>query len=105
MDTASFIRQQYASLHQRIDQVMEGVTGEQLNWATPGPSNPIGAIFLHMLGAEDFHIQTLLQEEPRLWETGGWSATFGLALPPGAGRHWEETRNGSFDMEIYLTNN
>jgi hypothetical protein len=69
MNTVEFVRQQYRSLHQRIDEVMDNLTSEQFNWIPPGSANAISTTFIHILNAEDVQIQTLLQGKPRIWET------------------------------------
>lgn len=84
MNTVEFVQQQFKQLHQRIDDVLANTTTEHFNWQPPGVANPIGATFLHMLNAEDFHIQTILQEQRRVWESEGWGTK--LAWPPRQGK-------------------
>lgn len=97
-----FIQYQFKSLHQRIDDVLLNVKQEQIEWQPPGLVNPIGAILLHMLNAEDFHIQTILQSQARLWESEHWGARIGLAMPPGQGRFWDEARKNRLDLSSLL---
>ena len=82
MNTTEFVRGQYRDLHEHIDEVMDQVTAAQFNWIPPGAANAIGITFIHILHAEDFHIQTILQGRPRIWETGQWSEKIGLSAPP-----------------------
>lgn len=98
MEIAEFVRQLYASLNQWMDVVMQDATEEQFNWTPPGMANAISTTFLHMLNAEDLHIQTILQGKPRIWESSGWSEKIGLAAPPGQGRHWKEARAQALDL-------
>jgi len=92
MDSVKFIRKLFVQLHDQIVVVMNESSFEQFNWKPPGTMNPISTIFLHIINAEDFHIHTILQGRPRIWETAGWNEKIGLAAPPGRGRNWEEAK-------------
>jgi hypothetical protein len=85
MNSVEFVQQQYSALHQRIDVVMDKITLELFNRIPPGSANAISTTFIHMLNAEDFHVQTVLQGKPRVWETERWSDQIGLSTPPGQG--------------------
>jgi uncharacterized damage-inducible protein DinB len=92
MDALEIIRRQIAGARRLTDAVMQDTTEAQFNWLPPGMANSMKAALLHALASEDRYIQVLIQGKPRLWETGGWSAKIGLAVPPGRDGGWEEIK-------------
>jgi hypothetical protein len=93
MDAKTYIQQQIANAHHQIDAVMQGMTEEQLNWLPPGTINPISAILVHVLGGEDFFVQSIMQCKSQCWETQKWSEKVGIQTPPGPGHGWEDCKN------------
>lgn len=102
MNTTDHVRELFDSLHQRIDVVMQDIDEGTFNWHPPGTANPIAITYLHMLNAEDFHIQAILQGKPRIWESGDWSESIGVSAPPGRGRNWEESQGAALNLSTLL---
>ncbi len=102
MDTIEFIRQLVAAVRYQTDETMKDLTVEQFNWTPPGTANPISAIFVHFLNSEDAFVQTLMQEKPKLWDTGGWAEKTGVKVPPGYSGGWEEVKNMTLALEPML---
>jgi len=102
MQLQEYIQNQFISLHQSVDDVLQNLTQGQMEWRPPGLANPIGPIFLHMLNAEDFHIQTILQGKKRLWETESWGDRIGLVMPPGQGRYWDDAQGKPLELAHLL---
>ena len=92
MEAREYIQRQVLSMRRLTDGALQGLTDEQLNWTPPGQANPIRAALLHLIAAEDRYFQTIIQGQPMLWETGGWSQQIGLPHPPAAGRGWDEVK-------------
>jgi len=92
MDILEIIRRQMAGARRLADAVMQDTTEAQFNWLPPGTANSMKAAMVHTLASEDRYVQALIQGKPRLWETGGWSAKTGLAVPPGRDGGWEEIK-------------
>ncbi len=90
MDAKAFITRQINLVRFLSDSAMNETTDEQFNWQPPGTANTIRASFIHMVHAEDFFIQHVIQRQPRLWESENWAARFEINTPPGRGRGWEE---------------
>jgi hypothetical protein len=90
MDPRACILDLMAEVQQQSKVVMQDMTDEQFNWRPCGTVNPIGATFIHMVGAEDDFIQAVLQHKPPYWEAQGWAPKIGVLLPPMPGRGWDE---------------
>ena len=90
MEVRAYIRELIDDVRQQSDAVMDNMTDELLNWRPCETANPIGAIYIHMLGAEDDFIQAVLQHRPPYWEVQGWAQKTGVPLPPMPGRGWQE---------------
>jgi hypothetical protein len=71
-----------------LEQVIEGLTREQLHWEPPGTANTIAATYAHVVASEDVFVQeTLLGRRP-LGE-GEWAERDGISLPvPRRGADW-----------------
>ena len=92
MDIKTYIQQQMGNLRSHIDTVIRDTTDVQFNWSPPGTINPISAILIHMLMAEDYFIQTVLQGKSPYWEVEAWGRKIGVQTPPGQGSSWDEFR-------------
>jgi len=88
MNTVNFIKQLVSDLHEQVDIVLKDTTDEQFNWAPGGTVNPMSAIAVHILAAEDDFIHAVLQHKPPCWETGNWKQEIGAELPPGPDQGW-----------------
>jgi hypothetical protein len=102
MDTIEFIRRAIEATHGQVDDSMQSVTVEQFNSIPAGTANPISATFLHCLNSEDFFIQKVIQDRPRLWEAQGWEEKTGVKNTPGYGGNWEEFKHMTLAMEPVL---
>jgi hypothetical protein len=96
MDTITFIRQVVANMHSDADNVLKDTTDEQFNWMPPEMENPMSAIAIHILAAEDDFIHPVLLHQPSLWEVQGWEQQIGVRVPPGPGRGWQDFKDYRF---------
>lgn len=101
MDAKTYLIQQMTGVHRIVDDVLAGITDEQLTWIPPGMANPIGLTALHMLSSEDYFI-SVLRGKARLWEGQGWNRTFNLSEPPGYGQDWTVLRQAALTVETLL---
>jgi uncharacterized damage-inducible protein DinB len=90
MNAKPYIQQQIANARGYVDAVVKGITDEQFTWSPPGTLSPIGAIFLHMLAAEDYFIHALIQGKPTCWIEQDWGQKTGVQNPPEQGCSWDE---------------
>jgi uncharacterized damage-inducible protein DinB len=103
MDIKTYIRKDMAYVHQYIDAVLDGITDEQFNWLPPGTINPISTIFLHLLAAEDYFIQSLIRGEPLYWVAQEWGQKIGVQAPPEQGHNWDEFKTSRVLVSPVLT--
>jgi hypothetical protein len=87
-DALAIVRSNLSDAHWLLEQVIEGLTREQLHWKPPGMANTIAATYAHVVASEDVFVQeTLLGGEP-LGE-GEWAGRDGISLPvPRRGADW-----------------
>ncbi len=102
MEIIEFVHQLIEAAHEQTDDAMKDTTVEQFNWTPPGTANPISAVFIHLLNSEDFFVQNILQEKPRLWEEGGWSEKTGVKNTPGYGDNWDEFKHAFLALDPVL---
>jgi hypothetical protein len=98
MNATQYVRQQVAEARGLCDAAMAGVADEQFNWLPPGTMNPIKSVLLHTVAGEDLFFQSLLQDRPPLWATGGWPERIGVEQAPGGGVGWEEARATTLEV-------
>jgi uncharacterized damage-inducible protein DinB len=98
MDTKTYIQQQIARARHWSDLATQDLTSEVLNWLPPGTVNPISAILLHMVFAEDHFIQTILQGTARCWDHQDRSREIGIRTPPGGPEGWDEFKTTHINL-------
>ena len=84
--------------HRMLDAVIADVTPELLAWTPPSTTNAIGLTYMHAVGSEDGFIQRLFQGKPLLWESEGWGAKLGIAVPP---RGWDNLKTIQLDLAVF----
>ena len=90
VEAKDVLNQQIAFMRLLYNAAIGDMTDEQFNWTPPGMANSIRASLVHLLNAEDFFVQRVIQGKLRIWEREGWGEKIGLSEPPGRGRNWEE---------------
>lgn len=98
LDAKAFLQRQITIQRGIADAVLGDVTQAQLDWATPGTTNRIGTILLHVAGTDDAFIHARVLGRPRLWEGGNWAARVGLPQPPGRGGFWAEANAATLPL-------
>jgi hypothetical protein len=79
-----------AFIRHQCDAITRDLTDAQFNWQPPGLTNPMSAILIHMVGAEDDFIQAVLCRQLPLWDANNWSRQIGVAAYPMPGHGWKE---------------
>jgi uncharacterized damage-inducible protein DinB len=82
----------YEGVLQTLERVLDGLTGEDLNWQPSPDCNSIGWLTWHLTRAQDGLISLVMGEE-QLWTKDGWHAKFGRpadAQDSGAGHKPED---------------
>jgi len=80
METTSYLREDIRWAHELLEQVMQDVTQEQLDWPPPGKANPLGATYAHALTSEDVIVRQWLQGLDPLLESE-WKGKTGISEP------------------------
>jgi hypothetical protein len=78
MDVLSFAREQMQWAHELLEMVMADVTEEQAHWQPPGIANPIGALYVHAVTAEDGVINGMIRGGMPLF-AGEWAGRTGAS--------------------------
>ena len=78
MSQIEYIRNSLQSLHQSLDEAMEGLSGEQAHWRPQDRGNHISFIAWHYTRTEDNIVGYVLQRRPTMWMAGKWDEKFGL---------------------------
>ncbi len=75
-----YLYESLRSQHHSLDELVKGLTPEQLHWLPPdSPANHIGFTLWHYVRTEDNIVQFVLQDrKPTVWLEGGWNEKFGL---------------------------
>ena len=76
------LREQLASTHGQLGQLLGAVTEEQAHWAPPGKAHPVGALYAHILHYEDLILRFLVGGQTPQF-LGEWAGKVGVSeLPP-----------------------
>jgi uncharacterized damage-inducible protein DinB len=102
MEVVEYIQRQVRTMSRLSGAAIQGTTDEQFNWAPPGTANAIKTTLLHMIAAEDYHIQHVAQGKPLVWQTGNWGDRIGVSTPPGRGQGWDEIKDRAIALAPVL---
>ena len=99
MDVKPLVKGLLARNREVLESTMADVESEHAHWAPQGKALPLGALYIHVLTAEDFFIQGMLKGGAPLWESS-WKGNMGLSEPrPPRGQPWEDwARRVRMDM-------
>ncbi|MGH9124506.1 MAG: mycothiol transferase [Acidimicrobiales bacterium] len=81
MDVAELLVELYDRIPPLVRGAVEGVTDDQLTEAPRQGANTIAWLLWHLTRVLDHHMAEIL-DQPQLWATGDWAASFGLAPEP-----------------------
>jgi hypothetical protein len=101
MDSIAYIRQELQWANQLLEMVMTDVTPEQAHWTPPGLANPLGALYVHAVIAEDGVINRIVKGgEPMFAST--WSGKTGASAMVW-GMDFESARAIRLDLPVFRT--
>jgi hypothetical protein len=87
-DPVAIVRANLADGHWLLEQVIDGLTEEQLHWAPPGTANTVAATYAHVVSSEDVFVQETLCGRAPLGD-GEWAGRDGISLrAPRRGADW-----------------
>jgi uncharacterized damage-inducible protein DinB len=82
MDVSALLLDLYSRIPAAAEEVVAGLSPEQLVWQ-PGPdANTIGWLIWHVARVQDDYVAEMSLVGEQLWATGDWAATFGLEPDP-----------------------
>lgn len=95
----------YGRVIEFLENVLEGLTEDELNWQPSQDCNSIGWLTWHLTRQHDAQVASLIGED-QLWINDGWHAKFGRAPDPqdiGFGHTLEQvTAFKSPDIQTFL---
>ena len=97
MDAVWYVREDMRISHEWMEETMQDVTQEQLDWHPPGKANPLGATYAHAVASEDAIVHHLLVGDLPLFE-GEWKGKTGIS-DPRWGSEFEWAREVKVDLE------
>ena len=92
MAIVEYFRPHFQRLHGALEEALQDLTPEQLNWRPGGSTNSIAFTIWHYTRTEDNVVRFVLQDRrPTVWLEGGWNEKFGLdRIAQGTGMSHEE---------------
>lgn len=78
MSAKNFIQNSLANLHERLNEAVQDLSEEQINWRSNQGGNSIAFMIWHFARTEDNIIQFALQRKPTVWQDEGYAEKFGL---------------------------
>jgi len=99
MDVKPLVKGLLARNREVMESTMADVENQHAQWVPPGKAMPLGALYVHVLTAEDFFIHGLLQGGAPMWDST-WKDKMGLSEPrPPRGQPWDDwARRVRLDM-------
>jgi len=99
MDVKPLVKAMLARNREVMESTMADVESLHAEWVPPGKAMPLGALYVHVLTAEDFFIHGLLQGGAPMWDST-WKDKMGLSEPrPPRGEPWDDwARRVRMDM-------
>lgn len=77
MDAKEIITASLNQSHGYLERALEGLTHEDIAWQPTEECNSIAFILWHLAQVEDFFINRVIQQKPRIYDEGGWPENLG----------------------------
>ncbi len=77
MTSADLFGDAFERIREAVEDVLEGLTTEQLTFRPDGEANSIAWLVWHLTRIQDDHIAAAASTE-QVWTSSGWAARFGL---------------------------
>jgi uncharacterized damage-inducible protein DinB len=81
MNFRDLLLDSFARIRAAYDDVLDGITDEQLEYRSDADANSIAWLCWHLTRIQDDHIAGAAGL-PQVWTSQGWQERFGLPLPP-----------------------
>ena len=86
MEIKEYLQKQVADAHGLLDAAITDTSNAMANTKTGGEhTNIIATVYAHVIGREDYFVQTTIQDKPSLWESG-WAER--LSINAQLARNW-----------------
>jgi len=82
METKEFILDSLDIMQKELDQAMDGLTQDEVEWRPNFEANSIGFILWHMLLGEDYFVQAMFRQKPDLWASEKWYSKLNMPEEP-----------------------
>lgn len=79
MKSADLLADAFERIRETVDEILDGITPEQLNARLDAEANSIAWLVWHLTRVQDDHVCAAAGSE-QAWTSLGWSQRFGLAL-------------------------
>jgi len=89
MELREYVQLQIARSRSLMDSALSDTPQALINPKAAEHLNTIAAAYAHVIGGEDYFINTAIGGKPRLWESEGWAEKLGMS--PEIGRNWAIT--------------
>lgn len=96
MDATETVRVAINHAHGWFEGTCADLTPEQAAYVPAGTAHPISEIVAHVIQSEDVIVNSMIQGQQPVWETGGWEQKLGI---PNVARHTQEQAKG-FNVDI-----
>ena len=86
MELREYVQLQIARSRGLLDSALTDSPQALINQKGGEHLNTIGAAYAHVIGGEDYFVNTAIGGKLRLWESEGWAEKLGMS--PDIGRNW-----------------
>lgn len=83
MTPTALVADGFERVQQLVEEIVDGLSVDQLAWQPAPASNPIGWLIWHLSRVQDSHMSEA-SGEPQVWAERGWPARLQLPYPPDA---------------------
>ena len=87
MSQVTALRTAFTTMHQFLENTIEGVTSDQARWQPPGLAHTIGATYAHVAFSEDAVVNAVVRGGAPLMATR-FAGKTGASEPPPPGTDW-----------------
>ncbi|MBG0785540.1 MAG: DinB family protein [Anaerolineaceae bacterium] len=99
MKAKQYLETQLAGMWHLQEASLSAITDEIVMRVPSGTVSPIGVIWLHFLGSQDYYLE-FLTGTPKIWKSEGWDKRFGVEETPGFGADWSTYHQLKIPVEL-----
>ncbi len=79
MELKDYIKNELDGLKRNSGRILNTLTPQELMWRPACGCNSMGLILFHVARSEDLFVQTRIQNQPQVWESGKWYDKLNMA--------------------------